>query len=98
MLGPSREAVRGWVCRVEVVAGRRLGLAGGARERFERLGREYRGLCRASEVLRSASILVAADDRCVWRSYAVMLTSYAVHHADDDLAGRSAGEAGAARC
>ena len=60
-LGPTPETVRKQVRRTEVDEGRRPGLSSEERERLTRLERENRELRRANEILKSASVLVAAE-------------------------------------
>ena len=58
-VGCSAEALRGWVRRADVDAGRREGVTSAERERVKELEREVRELRRANEILRKASAYFA---------------------------------------
>ena len=58
-VGCSAEALRGWVRRADVDAGRRDGVTSAERQRVKELEREVRELRRANEILRKASAYFA---------------------------------------
>ena len=58
-IGCSAEALRTWVRRAEIDAGRRGGLTTEERARMKELERENRELRRANEILRKASAYFA---------------------------------------
>jgi transposase len=58
-LGCSAEALRGWVKRAEIDAGRRDGVTSDERARLKELEREVSELRRANEILRKASAYFA---------------------------------------
>jgi len=60
-LGPTPEAVRKWVRRVEIDEGYRPGVTTDERERLKALERENRELRRANEILKTASAFFAAE-------------------------------------
>ena len=58
-MGCSAEALRGWVKRADVDAGKAPGLTSVERERMKDLEREVRELRRANDILRKASAYFA---------------------------------------
>jgi transposase len=60
-IGCSSETLRNWVRRAEVDEGRRGGVTTDERERLKELERENRGLHRANEILKSASLFFATE-------------------------------------
>ncbi len=58
-LGCSAEALRGWVKRTEIDAGRRDGVTSDERSKIKDLEREISELRRANEILRKASAYFA---------------------------------------
>jgi transposase len=60
-IGCSSETLRNWVRRAEVDEGRRGGVTTDERERLKELERENRGLRRANEILKSASLFFATE-------------------------------------
>jgi transposase len=59
--GISHETLRNWVRRAETDEGLRSGLTSDERQRLKALERENRELCRANEILKSASAFFAAE-------------------------------------
>jgi transposase len=59
--GMSSESLRKWVRRAEVDAGARPGSTSDQLEELRRLRRENAELCRANEILKSASAFFAAE-------------------------------------
>jgi transposase len=60
-IGCSSETLGNWVRRAEVDEGRRGGVTTDERERLKELERENRGLRRANEILKSASLFFATE-------------------------------------
>ena len=61
-LGVHPEALRTWVRRAEIDEGARTGTISGDARRIAELERENRELCRANEILRTASAFFAAAE------------------------------------
>ncbi len=64
-IGCTPEPLRSWLKRVEIDAGRRLGVANSEQERIKALEKENEELCKANDILKTASAFFtqAALDR-----------------------------------
>jgi len=58
-IGCIPQALRGWIMQAEKDSGMRDGVTTEERDRIKALQRENRDLCRATEILRKASVYIA---------------------------------------